>query len=234
MIHLMEWDSEFFKRRIGRLEVDDESLESIESTLRKARDEGYKYVMCRLTRQDQRVIRCLESCGFYLTDIGVNWEVETRKFAYRPKGLCPNMRTADGNDVPALRKMAKSLFTQSRFYSDPFYSKAEADALHETWVANSVLSSAADIVFLVPNGGFVTCKKDSDDHGNIVLIGVKEGQRGQGTGGMLLAEAIEWFKSNNVSSVSARALLKNIEAMNFYSSLGFYIKEYDIGFAVIL
>ncbi|MBI4680394.1 MAG: GNAT family N-acetyltransferase [Nitrospirae bacterium] len=125
-------------------------------------------------------------------------------------------------------------FLESRFYNDPFFSKEEADKLYQTWMENSVKKKAADIVFCIPDVGFITCKKNVTNIGEIGLVGVKKDFRGKAVGTALMKEAITWFKSQDINLVSVRTQLKNIDAMNFYLKLGCYVKGYDIVFAKIL
>ena len=133
-----------------------------------------------------------------------------------------------------LKKMITGLFIESRFYSDPFFSKKEADRLYRAWIKNAVEGRAADIVFVMPEIGFVVCRKPAQKRGEISLIGIKRHYRGKALGTNLLNSAMDWFKSHGVRSVSVRTQLKNLKAMNFYLKSGFSIESYDLIFAKIL
>jgi GNAT superfamily N-acetyltransferase len=128
--------------------------------------------------------------------------------------------------------MSASLFTDSRFYHDPFFKKA--DTLFQTWIENSVIGNAADIVYYVPDKGFITCKKANAGTGEIKLIGVRKKFRSQGVGSMLMERALEWFKTHDINVVSVRTQLKNIDAVNFYIKFGFLLKGYDLVYGKIL
>ena len=237
MITALAWDSAFFRKKIGELKISSEPFSQIEASLRRAKSEDYQYIICKTEFGNARLIRFLESTGFYLADIGITWSIKTGKLfrtanARREKTE-KSVAVATGRDIPTLRKMAKSLFLESRFYHDPFFSKKEADALYMTWIENSIRGLAADIVFFVPDKGFVTCRKDNRT-GKIVLIGVRKGSRGKGTGTALVKEAIRWFAAQGLDSVCVRTQLRNFKAMNFYLKLGFTIDSHDMVFAKIL
>jgi dTDP-4-amino-4,6-dideoxy-D-galactose acyltransferase len=238
MINELTWDSKFFNRKIGELKVVSESLPHMKHAVERAKKDGFKYVICKMQSQQTALIKLLESLGFYLSDIGVIWAVETKKFLHKNvnKNLYnrKSIKIAAEKDIHMLQEIVKSLFLESRFYSDPFFSKEEADRLYQTWIENSVKGNAADIVFCIPDKGFITCKKLPLYSGEIVLIGVKKDLRGKGIGTILIENAIRWFKTQGTNVVSVRTQLKNLRAMNFYVKLGFYIKEYDIIFAKIL
>lgn len=237
MVNELIWDSLFFGRKIGELKIPDKKLDHVRSGLQKAKDQGFQYIICKIRSQDTNFIRFLESLGFYLTDIGITWSVKTAEFTFRgsheDRPLRRSVVAAREEDIPMLKGMAKSLFLESRFYNDPFFSKEEADRLYEAWVENSVRGEAADVVFCLPEKGFVTCR-EAGDRGEIVLIGIRKGFRGKGIGTALVEKAMEWFRVQGLVAVSVRTQMKNTEAMNFYLKLGFEIEGYDIVFGKIL
>jgi ribosomal protein S18 acetylase RimI-like enzyme len=238
MIVELTWDSTFFNRKIGELKIASKSLTQIENAIKRAKKDGFEYIICKIQSQQTAIIRLLESLGFYLSDIGVTCAVETNKFLY--KNMNKNLNTkkfikiATEKDIPMLKEMVKSLFLESRFYNDPFFSKEEADNMYQTWIENSVKGNISDIVLYIPVKGFITCKKLPLCAGEIVLVGVKKDFRGKGIGTIITQKAIKWFETQGTSVVSVRTQLKNLRAMNFYAQLGFYIKGYDIVFAKIL
>ncbi len=241
MIKKLEWDSNFFKRKIGEIKLASTASNpsgKIDKIVKKAKEDGYEYIMHKIKFPQTSLIRGLESAGFYLSDIGVTWEVEACKFSYEnitEDALIRNsVKVATGKDVQLLRKMAKSLFLESRFYTDPFFTKKDADNLFQAWIENSVKGKVADIVLFIPYVGFVTCKKSEGKSGKILLIGVTKENRNKNIGRILVTEAIKWLNKENVILVSVRTQLKNVSAMNFYCRAGFHVKDYDMIFANIL
>jgi len=238
MIHELKWDSDLFGKKIGILSIDSDSVSKISAIIKKAKGDGFKYIICKLKEQQTPVIRALESSGFYLSDIGITWAIESNQIKYKSssKNLKKKnlIRIATDKDTPMLKKMITQLFLESRFYNDPFFSKKEADKLYSTWIENSVGGKNADIVYVIPEIGFIVCKKNTEKRGEISLIGIKQDFRGKGFGINLLNAALDWFKSQDVSIVSVRTQLKNLNAMNFYLKSGFFIESYDLIFARIL
>lgn len=259
MIKKLTWDSAFFKRKIGELIPVSEEPLYIRKVLRKAGDDGFEYITCKIKSQNTPFIRLLESQGFYLTDIGLILAIDIGKFMsghslgnqegiktfgrssfplpFGKGGILQEkvaVRAATLKDVRKLKKLVRSLFFESRFYSDPFFSKKEADRLYEAWIENSVRGLAADIVFYIAEAGFITCKRSPKKKGEIVLVGIKAGLRGKGLGSALVGEAMQWFAGQEVTAVTVRTQLRNLRALNFYIGLGFLPKEYDIVFGKIL
>lgn len=234
MIEPLHWDSEFFVRKIGALTRSWEP-ESVKNDIAAARADGYDYLMSRPPVEDAAAIRALEAAGFYLTDLGVTWiGAVDRYLGSADRQAAAAARPAVESDIPWLSRTASTLFPLSRFYHDPFYSKADADRLHEAWLSNSVRGQAADAVFLIEESGFVTCKIARDGAGEIVLIGVVGRSRRRGAGRALMTAALEWFTAKGVSTIRVKTQLKNLQAMNFYHRLGFDLHSTDMTMGCIL
>jgi GNAT superfamily N-acetyltransferase len=230
MIEELRWDTELFGRKIGTLKRLPSSSRRLVQAIENAKTNGFQYLLCKLKCEDWKGIEMLEAVGFYLSDIGVIWEIDTS----RDSRTAPNIRIATEKDIIALKKMTKCLFKYSRFYHDPFFTKVEADRLFAAWVENSVKSEAADIVFWIKRVGFVTCKKITATKGKIPLIGVVDTMRGKGFGKALVLAAIEWFRAEGIKRVQTRSQLTNIQAMDFYSKVGFQVIMADVVMSKIL
>jgi dTDP-4-amino-4,6-dideoxy-D-galactose acyltransferase len=232
MIKELIWDSSLLRKKIGELKSVPENKMLLASAIEKARADGFQYLICKLHSPQFRDIRTLESTDFYLTDIGVTLKTTADKFSYDCRmGVAEasiNIETASTWDIQKLKEISKSLFTSSRFYSDPFYSRNEADALYQAWIENSVKGIAADVVFFIPDAGFITCKKNSITQiGEITLLGIKKKFRAKGFGSALLGKAMQWFSAHDLSEVNVRTQLGNVDAVNFYIKSGFSLKGHD-------
>jgi dTDP-4-amino-4,6-dideoxy-D-galactose acyltransferase len=226
MVELLKWDTEFFGRKIGVLSGELSSRARVAADLAAARAEGFEYVTCRPPVEDAAAIRTLEAEGFYLTDVGVTWASPAQ--AYLDRAPAPSgVRPATAADLPLLTSEAVKLFRRSRFYSDPFFTEAEADRLHVAWLENSVSGQAADAVLINPDAGFVTCKLKGD-HAEVPLIGVWEQSRKRGAGRDLMTAAVQWFRGRGVETVRVKTQVKNLRAMNFYHRLGFDLFAMDM------
>ncbi len=237
MIKELLWDSTLFKKKIGEFIMVSQKPSYLKEVLNKAKENRFDYITCKMRAQNTSLNRLLESSGFYLTDIGVTLVTKTDMFFQRnleDLTVTKTVRPAYTQDISTLKRMIKSLFIESRFYSDPFFSKAMAERLYQVWVENSVEGQAADITYWIPQTGFITCRKSEKNSGSIVLIGIKKGLRGKGFGTALIKKAMEWFRSQKISLVTVRTQLKNLEALNFYIKIGFFVKEYDMIFGKIL
>jgi hypothetical protein len=77
IIKELSWDSSLFKKKMGELIITSQKTFRIKAVVDKARDDGFKYIICRIRTQQTSLIRLLESFGFYLSDVGLTWAIET-------------------------------------------------------------------------------------------------------------------------------------------------------------
>jgi GNAT superfamily N-acetyltransferase len=227
MIEELTWDTGLFGRKIGRLtEVPSEKI--LGNILEDAKEQKYRYLTCRLSANKIDDVRILEKKGFYLTDIGILLERDMDAIEETPIPV----REALVNDIAMLKEMVKGVFTDSRFYHDPFFTNDEADRAFQAWIENAV-KGFADKVLLIGNEGFITCKV-SGTTGNIHLIGVSPLYRGRGIGTALVLHALRWFKEQGLKNVTVRTQAGNSNSIKFYTHLGFKIKAVDISMGKIL
>jgi dTDP-4-amino-4,6-dideoxy-D-galactose acyltransferase len=233
MIESLKWDSEFFGRKIGAL-GQAWTPAGVAADVAAARQQGYDYLISRPPVEEAAAVRALEQGGFYLTDLGVTWHSEVARYLRSADRPAAPARPAGEADIPWLQQATTGLFSLSRFYHDPFYSKADADRLHAAWLANSVRGQAADAVLMIDAAGFVTCKIAKDGAGEVVLIGVVDGARLKGAGRALMTAALEWFATKGVTVVRVKTQVKNLRAMNFYHRLRFDLHSTDMTMGCIL
>jgi GNAT superfamily N-acetyltransferase len=237
LVNEMPWDSSFFGKKIGELHINHASPDTIGESVEQAKNDGFRYLLCKVALPDTSIIMALETNGFYLADIAVTWHINMlnrRGQETTPRESAADIRLSTERDIPMAGAMAKSMFIDSRFYNDPFFTKEEADKLYQAWIENSIRGINAHAVFLMPDAGFIALKKTGEITGEIALIGVIQKMQGQQIGRKLVNKAFNWFKSEGISNIFVKTQLRNIRAMNFYAGLGFKIKGYSITFGNIL
>ncbi len=229
MIVELVWDSKLFKKKIGKLTKVPSEMR-LKRLINQAYEEGYSYLTCRIIEGRIADIQRLEACRFYTTDIGIVWERKTDGIALREGDP---VRVADKRDAAALKSMANGLFLDSRFYHDPFFTGEDAEKAYHRWI-DTALRDKLQKTFLVDGSGFITCKKLSDNDGDISLVGVVSQKQGKGIGHNLVRKAFDWFSSEGLTNVTVRTQATNTRAMNFYAGLGFRVKYMDTTVGLIL
>lgn len=221
MIQELTWDTKFFGRKIGSIPVVT-SAEHADRLLEEARKQQFRYLTARLTPAEIYAVQILEQKGFYTTDIGIVWHRSLQGF--EPPGVRAREGTIDDNAI--ISNISAGIFSEGRFYKDPFFRKEEADRLYRTWAEN-LLKGDADKVFVLGNEGFVACKV-SGDTGSITLIGVSSSHQNRGIGKDLVRNALTWFREMGAERATVRTQAGNRNAIAFYESVGFRVRNLDI------
>ena len=203
----------------------------ITSILEDCSASGIQYVTTRTPAVEHLSIHALESAGFQLID-GIQTFGRKLDGAVQTPQPGLTVRQFQPADIDEVCRIARSAYRYDRFHNDPVIDKDQADMLHETWVRNSCLGTAADgVVVAVESGrvaGFVTCKIDrsAEKHigsaiGTIVLVATAPEFQAKGIGRAATLGALEWFRERDVNFVEVGTQITNIPATRLYENAGF-------------
>jgi dTDP-4-amino-4,6-dideoxy-D-galactose acyltransferase len=217
----LDWDSQFFGRRIGRITTAIASRAALDDALGRARRAGCECLYYLVDPKALVVTDALESAGFTPIDVRITLEGH----AGHDSALAATTRTATAADLPRLRDIASHSHHDARFYHDSRFARARCDAFYATWIERSVLHGLADHVLTIDAddgaAGYVTCKKEADGPGSIGLLAVAKYARGRGYGPKLLAGALDWFERQGIGRVRVVTQERNVAAQHLYRRHGF-------------
>ncbi len=234
----LQWDTDFFGCRIGRVNVDqlDVATQAEINAWVAANHVDCLYFLADADHTP--TIRHCEAHGYAFQ--GVRLTLALARPARAGQGVPPmaengvQYRTARPDDLPALRPLVQSAYTLSRFYTDERFSDERCAALYDTWLTRSINAGFADAVFVAEAAndhsavGFVTCKLDERQRGLIPLVGVAEQARGRRVGANLLQHALGWFWGRTLANVQQVRVVTqghNIAAQRLYQRAGFLTHE---------
>jgi dTDP-4-amino-4,6-dideoxy-D-galactose acyltransferase len=228
----LEWDSEFFVRRIARANVScltKELVSEIDDWCYLHKIDCLYFLASSTDRQTFQLAR--DNQFLFVDDrVTLNLRLDTLRDSGTPP---PRIRVASENDIPALRAIARTSHRDSRFYYDGHFSDDLCDKLYETWIEKSCRGSA-DRVFVVESGnrpaGYLTCSLAGSGSGHIGLLGVAENSRGDGIGKDLMSAAISWFAKQGVQNVTVVTQGRNAGAQRFYQRCGFTTLSVELWF----
>jgi dTDP-4-amino-4,6-dideoxy-D-galactose acyltransferase len=207
----LDWDSEFFGRRIAR-------VRSLAGALEWAAAERIDCLYF-LADPDPESIAAAEASGFRLVDIRVTLERPLGEAPERPTGIRP----ARPEDIPALRAIAARAHHGGRFDADPVFHARRA-ALYETWIENSC-RGYADAVFVSSAenlaAGYVSCHLSPEKEGSIGLLAVDTPFRQRGLGARLVNAALEYFRENGMRRARVVTQGANSASQRLYQNCGF-------------
>lgn len=213
---VLQWDTEFFGRRIAAVNGDQLTPSLIEKIKSFCAEERIECLYFRASANDAQTVELAEQNSFHLVDVRMTWE---RKLSDGDMSWC---RLATPDHLAALRRLARVSHTDSRFYYDGRFPRERCDALFEAWITNAVNGQAALVAwsndFLA---GYVTCDRLSADEGSIGLIARDPVYRGKGIGELLVLAAMEFLCRQGMSTVSVVTQARNVAAQRLYARCGF-------------
>ena len=170
-------------------------------------------------------IAAAERHGFGLKDIRLTYRRKLDS-SYPAPQLPPGVliRSSRPDDAQVLEAIAEGSYTDSRFYFDRRFSRAQADEMYRTWIRQSV-AGQADVVLVLEHesqaAGFITCHLFDPRTGQCRLGGLGSALRGRGLGQKLYESALHWFAVQGIEEVVYVTQARNIVAQRLFQRLGF-------------
>jgi dTDP-4-amino-4,6-dideoxy-D-galactose acyltransferase len=221
---LLEWESRIFGLAVARVRVDALTAQRAGEIDRWCAAKMICVLFFCARTDDPQTIRCAEEGGYRLVEVRMTFEK-------RPldAGLSSDVRTFVPGDLPALQRMARSSYTDSRFYCDPRFSREKCDQRYVEWTT-AACGQAPERVFVAVNQdlpiGYVTCEIDGvSGWARIGLIAVEEASRCQGTGRKLVEAASAWAARQNLAGMSVITQGRNVAAQRLYQRCGFVTRS---------
>ena len=218
-IKFLEWDSLFFNKKIGQLEINKIGLND-------SSYEEYDLLYVKLSQDKDLKIK-----GF------INSHTETKVIFYKdnlnPKKKKSNIKSALDLvvDKKSIYELAYLSGIYSRFNLDRNFTKKDFKRLYKKWVDNSFEKSFADDVLVYFDEkqivGFVTYK-EFEYYATIGLIAVNENERGRGIGIELIESVESAIYKKGIFELRIPTQLENKQACSFYINKGYKIKNRKI------
>ena len=226
----LEWDSDFFGRRIARAIVtslNEKTLAAVQYWCDLHRIDCLYFLA---DSADLLATRLAESNKFRLVDIRVTLD---RPVKGKPAlGSCQTkIRGSLEQDITALRAIARTSHRDSRFYFDGNFPISLCDALFETGSDKSCRGWAQNVLVAEDEGkpvGYVTCHLAAPETGRIGLISVGDKAQGKGLGKELVGQALRWFARQGVVTVSVVTQGRNVRAQRLYQRCGFVTRTIEL------
>lgn len=218
-IKYLDWDSSFFNKKIGLLELsNDSNFSEIQN------DFDLIYVV-----SDQDI-------AFEITDYRKSYSenklVFSKKIVQKNDAMDANIFLVfEASIKEEIYELAFESGKFSRFKLDPNFDHREFEKLYKKWVDNSFNKEFADAVLVYKEQnkilGFVTYKV-WDKQATIGLIGVCSKHQGKGIGKKLIQSVEMELANKGVDELRIPTQLHNELACLFYTKMGYEIIENKI------
>jgi len=225
----LEWDSQFFQRRIARLNrhrLDHPTMAECAHWCRHHRIDCLYFLA---DSNDLETPRLAEANDFHLTDIRM-----TLGRVVVPEDFAANsfdgFRHAREDDLRALRTIARTSHHDTRFYFDGHFEQEKCDLLYATWIENSFRGFAQAVLVAEADGepaAYLTCHLN-DQASQIGLVGVGEGHRGKGLATKLVRAFLSWSREQGAPRALVVTQGRNLPAQRLYQRNGFITSSMDL------
>lgn len=225
-IEKLNWDSNFFNLRIGKIECK-------EVTFSKAEIEDIeKYDLIYVISENK-----IDNPHLSKPFTKVEFKFELKNCPIYELNLKDDISAVSdeisNNDVNKLNKLAFAAGEYSRFRRDEKFNKNEFTLLYLEWIRNSINQKIADKVLIHRDEhevitGFITLKFH-ELNTNIGLLAVDKEVRQQGIGRKLIERAKYYAQNYGSENLVVSTQLDNISACSFYKKNNFnLINQYFI------
>lgn len=223
---ILPWDSEFFGRRIARLDGPglraDEAGEILDWCTRER--VACLYFLANASCHETGATA--ERHGFASTDLRMTYARRSASSAPAVDALV-TVRPHHVSDIPTLARIARVAHTDSRFFFDRRFDRSKVEQLFETWVRKACAEDHVLVGELEGQPvGYLSCQRD----GGIGLAAVAPGMQGQGVGGAMLRGALGWFESQGVTDLRVVTQGRNVAAHRLYQRAGFLTQSVECWF----
>lgn len=220
MIEYLEWDSQFFKLKIGRVTVNKLTIELLIQIQSKKVSQCYNliYLFAKSITIDASL--ALKQMGIELADDKLTYG---RKVDNSDK-YADEVVLYNGSLTTELLDLAIESGHKSRFKTDkrlaPFFND-----LYKLWIEKSLSGLMADSVLVYNDNeirGFVTLK-NKNGVGQIGLIAVDAQSQGLGIGTLLMEASMNWYSYNRLKKCIVVTQANNTGACRLYEKMGYNI-----------
>ena len=217
-VERLPWDSEFFGFPIARVSGIGADGRELGDAVAGCRAGGVlcAYFLCGVDRPG--AIATAIRAGFRLVDVRVTLRTTLEPAAASQPA---NARDARSDDLPGLRRLARSSYRDSRFFMDGRFDATRVEDLFQRWVERDVESGVAAVVEREGRmAGFATARVDGSE-GAIGLVGVSPEERGRGVGRDAVAGLLTRIAAKGATQARVVTQGRNVAALGLYERLGF-------------
>ena len=222
-IEVLDWDSEFFDCRIGRVNAESLALEQLEEILAQAQCLKINCLYYLDNTNNSKLSSEFIARGALAVSRRVRLKHTLGQVTRSYCNAC-EIRQYKIEYLQAIRRITADCYHQSRFYQDEHFSVEHCRKLYDHWVVKDCNDDQTQVFVAIDHqkvAGYITCKLGDFRTGQISLLGVSPVCRGKQIGRSLIHHALDWFAKNHCQEVNVITQEDNVAAMRVYQACGF-------------
>ncbi|MCA9903069.1 MAG: GNAT family N-acetyltransferase [Anaerolineae bacterium] len=220
----LPWDSEFFGVRIARVREHRLTTHTVQHIIDWCAQAQINCLYFLANPDDPDTVMLAQEHHFQLVDMRVTLGLSQIDRAQPSAPPSAHIRSATTADVEALKAIARVSHLDSRFFFDSHFDHERSATLYAVWIEKSC-QDYADAVLVYDDGGdiagYITCDLDTNNSGNIGLVGVAAAWQGKGIGSALVGASIDWLLKAGADHIRVVTQGRNVRAQRLYQRHGF-------------
>ncbi|WP_432673080.1 GNAT family N-acetyltransferase [Flavobacterium sp. SM2513] len=225
-IEALEWDSNFFNLRIGRLIIENQQdFDVQEFILQSTLNFDLIYVISNFKMLNAKIV---DACKLNLTEIMVTMSKPFNKDLYLNEDAPYDFRNEfTENELKECYGIAEQVASVSRFNHEPLIGEKLTKSLYRKWIDNAVNASFADGIFVEKNNeniiGIHLIKTSHEEQiGRFTLTAIDQKFNRMGLGSKIWNQSYNyWAKNSNINKILSPFSFQNKESLNFHLKAGF-------------
>lgn len=228
MILPLEWDSNFFGIKTGKLNCADIQGDEVITCIKTINNSKFQLVYIFTPHHSNVLKEEIFKAGGKLYDEKVTYSINLSGFS---PACSEFIHSCKGVEMDKdLETLAIESGAFSRFCTDPKIPRKKFEDLYRLWMKNSLNGTFAKDVFAYEENGKRLGMVSIDirkGEGWIGIIAVNEVFRGRAIGKLLMHAAIQFCKENNLSILNVQTQMENTGSCAFYEKIGFHIRSIE-------
>ncbi len=216
---LLDWDSQFFSRRIATLNVEPDATPDAEAIDAWCRQNVVDCLYYLAPASRPEPIAFAGQNGFRLLDIRLTLAC---RFAAPPPA---------SPAATALLRIARASHRNTRFFRDGNFPVELCEKLYERWIENSLADPEAFVCVADIAGqavGYCTGQRCADGTGQIGLLAVDAAQRRLGLGRQLVRRMLAWFREQQLTGAHVVTQGGCVGPQQLYQQCGFVTSAVEL------
>jgi dTDP-4-amino-4,6-dideoxy-D-galactose acyltransferase len=225
---VLPWDSDHFGFTIGRVTASRLDGGAADAALRWCEERDVACLYLQVDSVDAGTTQVAEERGFRLVDVRAELvrPLEVQAAPGATGGAHSAVRPFGVADAPPLEALARSAFSDTRFFRDPGFPRQRSEELYVKWLRAAIEAPGGDAVLVADEGtgasGFITVTLHRDSlTGEVGLVAVSQQSRREGVGAALVQSACKHCAAQGMKRVRVATQAHNVPALRLYERLGF-------------
>lgn len=220
----LAWDSNFFNKKIGRIDITDNYTFLVEN-LEKAFQQEYDLIYVFGNKNTDIPSEILEKYNGKIVDRKITYSAKIDALQTKTTIEIKEFKEKDGSQLYDLAYLSG---THSRFRLDEGLNIENFKHLYREWIDKSISRQIAEKVFVYEDNEKIKAMVTlsiKEKAANIGLIAVDETLQGKGVGMSLIDTCVQYCKIEGIVTLDVPTQLDNIQACMFYEKCGFIEKS---------